>query len=172
MLPCRRTYTSSSRSTPNTAAVSMASRERGEDEGGRGGEIVTIALVPAGALRSLLALLFRKFSDLGDTTPLHLRILGMNGIHMSGSKQAYLTWVLWYAGSYASWLAGDNLAPAANAPLGTVGGRTPQLKQRVSGFAANGGAATQAVRQVADALKVRSSTPQTCDPAHLIALSH
>lgn len=29
----------------------------------------------------------------------------------------------------------------------------PQLKQRVSGFAANGGAATLAVRKVADALK-------------------
>ena len=58
-------------------------------------------------------------------------------------------------GSYVSWLAGDNLAPAANAPLGTVGGRLPGLKQRVSGFAANGGAATLAVRKVADALKVR-----------------
>ena len=31
----------------------------------------------------------------------------------------------------------------------------PGLKQRVSGFAANGGAATLAVRKVADALKVR-----------------
>lgn len=57
MLACRRTYTSSSRCTPNTAAVSMASRERSEDESGRGGEIVTIALVPAGALRCLIALL-------------------------------------------------------------------------------------------------------------------
>ena len=63
------------------------------------------------------------------------------------------------AGSYASWLAGDNLAPAANAPLGTVGDRTPGLKPRVSGFAANGGAATLAVRKVADALKVCSALP-------------
>lgn len=48
---CRRTYTSSSRQagTSNSAAVSLASRSRSEDEGGRGGEIVTIALVPAGA---------------------------------------------------------------------------------------------------------------------------
>ena len=58
------------------------------------------------------------------------------------------------AGSYASWLAGDNLAPAANAALGTVGGKVPSLKQRTSGFAANGGAATLAVQKVADALKV------------------
>ena len=58
------------------------------------------------------------------------------------------------AGSYASWLAGDNLAPAANAALGTVGGKVPSLKQRASGFAANGGAATLAVQKVADALKV------------------
>ena len=92
-------------------------------------------------------------------------------LHMSGFKRAHLTWVLWCAGSYASWLAGDNLAPAANAPLGTVGGRMPQLKQRVSGFAANGGTATQAVRQVADALKVRPCTPQSGDPVHLNALS-
>ncbi len=35
----------------------MASRERGENEGGRGGEIVTIALVPAGALGYPLVLL-------------------------------------------------------------------------------------------------------------------
>ena len=35
----------------------MASRERSEDESGRGGEIVTIALVPAGALLHLIALL-------------------------------------------------------------------------------------------------------------------
>ena len=88
-----------------------------------------------------------------------------------GTAQAVMTWGLWYAGSYASWLAGDNLAPAADAPLGTVGGRMPQLKQRVSGFAANGGTATQAVRQVADALKVRPCTPQSGGPVRLNALS-
>ena len=37
---------------------------------------------------------------------------------------------------------------------GTVGGKVPSLKQRTSGFAANGGAATLAVQKVADALKV------------------
>ena len=70
-------------------------------------------------------------------------------------------------GSYASWLAGDNLAPAANAPLGTVGGTMPPLKQRVSGFAANGGAATLAVRKVADALKVCNSSVLACQPMGL-----
>ncbi len=53
---CRRTYTSSSRQagTSNSAAVSLASRNRSEDEGSRGGEIVTIALVPAGEIFILL----------------------------------------------------------------------------------------------------------------------
>ena len=69
-------------------------------------------------------------------------------------QSLHLKSLLLCVGSYASWLAGDNLAPAANAALGTVGGKVPLLKQRASGFAANGGAATLAVQKVADALKV------------------
>ena len=46
---CRRTYISSSNPTHNKAALSMTNRSASEDEKGRGGEIVTIALVPAGA---------------------------------------------------------------------------------------------------------------------------
>ena len=68
------------------------------------------------------------------------------------------------AGSYTSWLAGDNLAPAANAALGTVGGKMPSLKPRTSGFAANGGAATLAVQKVADALKVTWHPSPAQDP--------
>ena len=45
---CRRTYISSSNPTHNTAALSMTNRSASEDDKGRGGEIVTIALVPAG----------------------------------------------------------------------------------------------------------------------------
>ena len=45
---CRRTYISSSNPTHNTAALSMSNRSASEDDKGRGGEIVTIALVPAG----------------------------------------------------------------------------------------------------------------------------
>ena len=59
---CRRTYISSNNPTRNTAALSMNNRSASEDEKGRGGEIVTIALVPAGGyfsdqatLQSLLA---------------------------------------------------------------------------------------------------------------------
>ena len=44
----RRTYISSSNPTRNKAALSMSNRSASEDEKGRGGEIVTIALVPAG----------------------------------------------------------------------------------------------------------------------------
>lgn len=61
------------------------------------------------------------------------------------------------AGSYASWMAGDNLAPAADAAAAVSvppGLRPADLKRNVSAFAANGGAATMAVRKVAAALKV------------------
>ncbi len=62
------------------------------------------------------------------------------------------------AGSYASWVAGDNLAPAGEGTAGTsglAGGRGARSAKRgVSGFAANGGAATLSVRKVAAALKV------------------
>ncbi len=63
------------------------------------------------------------------------------------------------AGSYASWVAGDNLAPATDGAAGTSGDasrKPPNLRKSVSGFAANGGAATMAVRKVAAALKVQS----------------
>lgn len=62
-----------------------------------------------------------------------------------------------HAGSYASWVAGDNLAPATETAGTGAGssGKHPPLRKSVSGFAANGGAATMAVRKVAAALKVR-----------------
>jgi len=61
-----------------------------------------------------------------------------------------------HAGSYASWVAGDNLAPATETAGTGAGssGKHPPLRKSVSGFAANGGAATMAVRKVAAALKV------------------
>ena len=50
------------------------------------------------------------------------------------------------AGSYASWLAGDNLAPASGTPVGALRGAAPAA-------AANGGSATLAVRKFGAALK-------------------
>ena len=58
------------------------------------------------------------------------------------------------AGSYASWLAGDNLAPASmTSALSGAGGR-----RAGAGVAANGGSATLAMRKFGAALKVRPAT--------------
>ena len=68
-----------------------------------------------------------------------------------------LTWAATYSGSYASWVAGDNLAPAGDGTAGSSAiptSETARAKRGVSGFAANGGAATLSVRKVAAALKV------------------
>lgn len=55
------------------------------------------------------------------------------------------------AGSYASWLAGDNLAPASmTSVMSGVSGRRAS-----AGVAANGGSATLAMRKFGAALKVR-----------------
>ena len=62
------------------------------------------------------------------------------------------------SGSYASWVAGDNLAPAGDGPAGSSAlpnQDAARARRRVTGFAANGGAATLSVRKVAAALKVR-----------------
>jgi hypothetical protein len=56
-------------------------------------------------------------------------------------------------------VAGDNLAPAADATAASSGMPSARgLKKAVSAFAANGGAATLAVRKVAAALKVAQTT--------------
>lgn len=58
------------------------------------------------------------------------------------------------AGSYASWLAGDNLAPASmTSVMSGTGGR-----RAGAGVAANGGSATLAMRKFGAALKVRLAT--------------
>ncbi|CAL8463928.1 g3463 [Coccomyxa elongata] len=78
------------------------------------------------------------------------------GCEQSARRGEIVTIALVPAGSYASWVAGDNLAPATDGVAGAgadAARRASKLRKSVSGFAANGGAATLAVRKVAASLK-------------------
>lgn len=178
MLHCRSAFTASTRPTATTAAVAQASQANpGCEESARRGEIVTIALVPAGVLQLDPALpyaadLQTKFSSHTGGLPVQAPLCLSTSLSLSCTmaqscefdRSVVLTWLCrnTLAGSYASWVAGDNLAPATDGVAGAgadAARRAPKLRKSVSGFAANGGAATLAVRKVAASLKVGPAWP-------------